>query len=163
MLCSWREVGFSAAHKFPSLPKWSPPVPGKLKLNFDGSTRTSLVLFAIGGIIRDSSAGFILASFRSVGFCSVNEAEMLAFRMRLRQATRLGLSDIIAEGDYFCAIAWASGSFRPPLQMLLRGLWSWGSSSICPSCISSGRLEVANALAGEGVGRLELVIQILAS
>lgn len=46
--------------------------------------------------------------FWSFRLCSANEAELLALRMGLGQADRLGLSNIIAESDSFCTICWVS-------------------------------------------------------
>lgn len=50
---------------------------GKLKLNFDGRARGDPSLSGIGGFIRDTSTTSILAFSGLLGFCLVNEAEML--------------------------------------------------------------------------------------
>lgn len=100
---------------------WAPPPSGFFKLNFDGSVIGNSCHYGIGGIIRDYSAMCILSFFGPSGLCSANEAELLALRMGLGQADRLGLSNIIAESDSFCAICWVLVPNRPGgWQTLLR-------------------------------------------
>lgn len=106
VMCSWKEVAFSNLSRAPTLSIWTPcPLcVCFFKLNFNGTVVGNLGPSGIGGIIRGHSFSSILSLFGPSGFCFVDEAKMIALRTGLRQIASLSLSNIIAEGDSFCAI-----------------------------------------------------------
>lgn len=84
------------------------------KLNFDGCVvGTNPGSSGIGGFIKDSEAACILLFSGPLGVCSVNEAGLVALRTGLRECVNLGLSNIIVEGDSWCASRWVAGSSIP--------------------------------------------------
>lgn len=74
------------------------------------------------GIIKDSSAIFILSL--SGGFCSVNEAELLALRMGVRQAAKVGLSNIM-QCKILLVVLLGRQALLGPLGVLQMSHWSW--------------------------------------
>lgn len=64
------------------------------------------------------SADCILSFSGPAGLCSVNEAELAALRLGIRERAKLGLSNIIGEGDSWCANRWASRVTRPPWRLV---------------------------------------------
>lgn len=84
------------------------------KLNFDGRVvGNNPGSSGIGGLIKDSEAACILLFSGPLGVCSVNEAGLVALRTGLRECVNLGLSNIIVEGDSWCASRWVAGSSIP--------------------------------------------------
>lgn len=117
MLRSWFEVAFSSPYRNISLPSWSPPPVGFLKLNFDGSVVGHPGPYGIEGLVRDSMAVCILSFSELTKTCSVHEAKLIALQARLWGASRLCFHSLIVEGDSSCVIRWASGSSRYPWRL----------------------------------------------
>ena len=71
----------------------------------------------MGGIIRNGLGSPVLSFLGPAVVCSANEAELLANRTGLREALCLNLSNLIVEGDCFCAIQWAKASAKAPWKL----------------------------------------------
>lgn len=83
-------MAFSSPYRTTTLPAWSPPVVGLVKLNFNGIVVGNLGQSGIGGLFGDSLAP-LLALLGLPYFCSVNGAKLVAFRTVLGEANRLSI------------------------------------------------------------------------
>ncbi|GKV45487.1 hypothetical protein SLEP1_g52559 [Rubroshorea leprosula] len=70
---------------------WMPPVEGWFKLNSDGSYNLSKNSASAGGLIRDSSRGWVVGFTINVGCASIFIAELWGLREGLRRCKSLGL------------------------------------------------------------------------
>lgn len=82
------------------LVQWTPPPPGWLKINFDGSVyHDGSRRASIGGAIRDSNGCILLAFAELTEHSTVGIVEARAMIRGLRLALGLGLQRVVAEGD----------------------------------------------------------------
>ena len=95
------------------LPRWCPPPPGALKLNFDYSACGNPSPTGLGGVIRDSEGTTILSYSGPACFVTNNNAELMALRTGIREALKLKPQWLLVEGDSYCVIQWASQSSNP--------------------------------------------------
>lgn len=88
----------------PSASTWRKPEPGRLKLNFDGSSRhggasSSRRRASIGGVYRDHEGGFVLGYAERIGAATSSVAELAALRRGLELAVANGWRSVWIEGD----------------------------------------------------------------
>lgn len=76
-------MAFSNLPKQRVLPRWQPPLPGALKLNFDGSAFGNPGLAGVGGVLRNEDGSILLSFSGPAGFFSNNKAELLALKIGL--------------------------------------------------------------------------------
>ena len=103
----------SGPHQVQLSPRWS-PTPGYVKLNFDSSAAGNPGMARVGDLVRNDKGVVLLSYSGTVGFCSINKAELLAFNIGLPEASRLNLQNLIMEGDSTYVIRWASNSPNYP-------------------------------------------------
>lgn len=107
LLRSWYEASFSHGLKFQGCPRWVPPLPGVLKLNFDSNVAGNPNQASIEKLIRDIRPLELFVFLGSAGQWSANEAEMLALRTGIEEAICLDCSNIIAIGDCYLFMFWS--------------------------------------------------------
>ncbi|CAM0909496.1 unnamed protein product [Alopecurus aequalis] len=86
-------------HAGESPSKWRKPEAGRLKLNFDGSSKNVSRRASIGGVYRDHEGGFVLGYAERIGKATSSVAELAALRRGLELALENGWLDIAIEGD----------------------------------------------------------------
>lgn len=69
---------------------------------------------SIGAVIRNHVAEPLLPLSSPVGYNFVNKVGLLALRMSLPEARRINWTNLTLEGDFSCAIRWASGKCISP-------------------------------------------------
>ncbi|XP_048544388.1 uncharacterized protein LOC125523394 [Triticum urartu] len=94
--------------------KWRKPEAGRLKLNFDGSSRHASQSASIGGVYRDHKGEFVLGYAEPIGAATSSVAELAALRRGLELALENGWSGVWVEGDDLSAVEAARGSHRRP-------------------------------------------------
>ncbi|GLT67469.1 hypothetical protein SLA2020_397770 [Shorea laevis] len=98
---------FDQAHCISHKPKasvtilvgWSPPPPGFIKLNTDGSALTNPGTAGARGVFRNESGNWLLGYYRNIGFTSSLSAELWALRDGLKLAVQRGFSNLLIETD----------------------------------------------------------------
>jgi len=95
--------------------RWYPPLPGFVKLNFDGSLINSSA--AGGFIIRDWTGKLVKACATYYGNTSILVAEARALRDGLRLAIQAGFNNIVIEGDNKIVIHALKGKIHIPWQI----------------------------------------------
>ncbi|XP_047055526.1 uncharacterized protein LOC124661690 [Lolium rigidum] len=81
---------------------WTAPNEGRLKLNFDGSSKgkSRSKRSSIGGVYRDHNGKFILGYAEGIGRTTSSVAEFVALKRGLELAVKNGWRDISIEGDF---------------------------------------------------------------
>jgi ribonuclease HI len=82
----------------PSSSIWMTPKKGRLKLNFDGSSKSNGS--SIGGVYRDHKGKFILGYAQGISRVTSSVAELVALKRGLQLAVKKGWTDISIEGDF---------------------------------------------------------------
>uniref|UniRef100_A0A7C9DII2 RNase H type-1 domain-containing protein n=1 Tax=Opuntia streptacantha TaxID=393608 RepID=A0A7C9DII2_OPUST len=77
--------------------RWSTPIRGFIKLNFDGSKSSTGA--AAGFVLRNWQGGFIMAGTRFMAHAPVLVAEATAMRDGIRAALDAGYRKLLVEGD----------------------------------------------------------------
>nr|XP_011463604.1 PREDICTED: uncharacterized protein LOC105351321 [Fragaria vesca subsp. vesca] len=96
--------------------RWSPPPNDRVKLNFDGSVKSS---YAAGGFIfRNPLGGPLAAAAFNFGSTTVPVAEALSLRNGLIDAKRRGFKKVEVEGDSKLVIDVINGVSTPPRRLL---------------------------------------------
>ena len=95
--------------------RWHPPIPGRMKLNFDGSLQGTST--AGGFIIRDWRGEVLLAGACNYGSTTVAMAESCALRDGLVAAVRAGFYALDVEGDNSLVIAAVSTNTGIPWRV----------------------------------------------
>lgn len=88
----------------PSASTWRKPEPGRLKLNFDGSSRHASRRASIGGVYRDHEGGFVLGYAERIGAATSSVAELAALRRGLELAVANGWRSVWVEGDAMAVV-----------------------------------------------------------
>jgi ribonuclease HI len=83
----------------PSASAWRKPEAGRLKLNFDGSSKRASRRASIGGVYRDHEGGFVLGYAERIGTATSSVAELAALRRGLELAVANGWRSVWIEGD----------------------------------------------------------------
>ncbi|WVZ78889.1 hypothetical protein U9M48_026534 [Paspalum notatum var. saurae] len=78
---------------------WRKPEAGRLKLNFDGSSKHASRRASIGGVYRDHEGGFVLGYAERIGRATSSVAELAALRRGLELAVANGWRSVWVEGD----------------------------------------------------------------
>lgn len=78
---------------------WRKPEAGRLKLNFDGSSKHASRRASIGGVYRDHEGGFVLGYAERIGRATSSVAELAALRRGLELAVANGWRRVWIEGD----------------------------------------------------------------
>lgn len=78
---------------------WRKPETGRLKLNFDGSSKHASRRASIGGVYRDHEGGFVLGYAERIGTATSSVAELAALRRGLELAVANGWRSVWIEGD----------------------------------------------------------------
>lgn len=78
---------------------WRKPEAGRLKLNFDGSSKHASRRASIGGVYRDHEGGFVLGYAERIGTATSSVAELAALRRGLELAVDNGWRSVWIEGD----------------------------------------------------------------
>lgn len=79
-----------------------------MKLNFDGSAIGNPGVAGIGGIIQNEKGSAILSYLGLAGYCSNNQAELMALNASLHKACSRNQHGLLVKGDPFCVIQWAA-------------------------------------------------------
>ncbi|OEL30468.1 hypothetical protein BAE44_0008511 [Dichanthelium oligosanthes] len=82
-----------------SVSTWRKPEAGRLKLNFDGSSKHASRRASIGGVYRDHEGGFVLGYAERIGTATSSVAELAALRRGLELAVANGWRSVWIEGD----------------------------------------------------------------
>ena len=83
-----------------SRPKWEPPPPSQLKVNFDGAVFRETEEAGLGVVVRDSHGKVLASLAEKIKFpSSSNEVEALAAVQAITLAMDLNLPSFIVEGD----------------------------------------------------------------
>ncbi|KAM0910351.1 hypothetical protein ACQ4PT_014188 [Festuca glaucescens] len=91
--------GRRSIHAGESANTWRKPEAGRLKLNFDGSSKHASRRASIGGVYRDHEGGFVLGYAERIGKATSSVAELVALRRGLELALENGWLNISIEGD----------------------------------------------------------------
>jgi hypothetical protein len=91
--------GRRSIHAGESANTWRKPDAGRLKLNFDGSSKHTSRRASIGGVYRDHEGGFVLGYAERIGKATSSVAELAALRRGLELALENGWLNISIEGD----------------------------------------------------------------
>jgi len=83
----------------PSASAWRKPEAGRLKLNFDGSSKLASRRASIGGVYRDHEGAFVLGYAERIGTATSSVAELAALRRGLELAVANGWRRVWIEGD----------------------------------------------------------------
>jgi len=83
----------------PSASAWRKPEAGRLKLNFDGSSKSASRRGSIGGVYRDHEGGFVLGYAERIGAATSSVAELAALRRGLELAVANGWRRVWVEVD----------------------------------------------------------------
>ena len=98
------------------LPKetWTPPPPGKFKMNFDGAVNMSSQLAGIGGMIRNIDGEIIAVFFEQMLPEDPILIELRALAKGIKILMLLGINNCILEGDslIICHTLQTKGSLR---------------------------------------------------
>ncbi|CAN6200740.1 unnamed protein product [Urochloa humidicola] len=78
---------------------WRKPEAGRLKLNFDGSSKHASRRASIGGVYRDHEGAFVLGYAERIGTATSSVAELAALRRGLELAVANGWRSVWIEGD----------------------------------------------------------------
>ncbi|CAN6215888.1 unnamed protein product [Urochloa humidicola] len=78
---------------------WRKPEAGRLKLNFDGSSKHASRHASIGGVYRDHEGEFVLGYAERIGNATSSVAELAALRRGLELAVANGWRSVWIEGD----------------------------------------------------------------
>lgn len=105
-----------------SHPKCSPPLQGSLKLNFIGIIVGNPAVAGTRWIVCDSEAKTIFSFSEPVSIWLVKDAKALALQTGLHEACRLNIKHTIVEGNYMCAIWWAS-AIEPCRCIWIMKMW----------------------------------------
>lgn len=104
ILSNWKDAAFSSPVVYPIMPTWLPLPLSALELNFDGIALGNPGVLGLGGVIRNEEGSVALSYSWSTGFCSINQAELMALNVGLREACSQKFSGMLVEGDSFCVI-----------------------------------------------------------
>ncbi|XP_059066468.1 uncharacterized protein LOC131857768 [Cryptomeria japonica] len=83
---------------------WSPPKPGWIKLNFDGTSRGNSGPSGIGYVIRDHTGPTLRKMAKLIPLDTNNIEEFKALQFKLRDCINHGFNNILVEGDSEIAI-----------------------------------------------------------
>ncbi|CAL5041249.1 unnamed protein product [Urochloa decumbens] len=86
-------------HHGESASAWRKPEAGRLKLNFDGSSKHASRRASIGGVYRDHEGAFVLGYAERIGTATSSVAELAALRRGLELAVANGWRSVWIEGD----------------------------------------------------------------
>ncbi|XP_077233342.1 uncharacterized protein LOC143875615 [Tasmannia lanceolata] len=154
----WSIICMESVTKVKTRPSWSPPSPGSLKLNFDGSSIDNPGAAGVGGLCRNHKGEVLWAYSGPIGLADSNEAEVRAVHSGLLSMPRLECDRIIVEGDSLNVIRWLSGAASPPWRIvpLFEEIEdrSKGSSIVYRHVRRSANAD-ADSLAKQGVFRAE--------
>ncbi|XP_077234220.1 uncharacterized protein LOC143876406 [Tasmannia lanceolata] len=155
----WSTICMESVNKVKSRPSWSPPPPGSLKLNFDGSSIGNPGAAGVGGLCRNHKGEVIWAYSGPLGYADSSEAEVRAIHSGILSMPRLECDSLIVEGDSVNVISWLSGDASPPWRFVHffeeiedRGK---GYSMVFQHVRRSANVA-ADSLAKSGVSRAEL-------
>jgi hypothetical protein len=95
----WRSLHGGGDDSSRSRTTWRKPEVGRLKLNFDGSSKHASRRASIGGVYRDHEGGFVLGYAERIGKATSSVAELAALRRGLELALENGWLNISIEGD----------------------------------------------------------------
>lgn len=108
ILSNWKDVAFSSLVVHPIMPRWLPLPLSALELNFDGIALGNPAVPGLGGVIQNEE-GFVTLSYLGLysglaGFCLINQAELMALNVGLREACSQKFCGMLVDGDSFCVI-----------------------------------------------------------
>nr|CAB3471210.1 unnamed protein product [Digitaria exilis] len=83
---------------------WRKPELGRLKLNFDGSSKHASRRASIGGVYRDHEGAFVLGYAERIGTATSSVAELAALRRGLELAVANGWRSVWVEGDAMAVV-----------------------------------------------------------
>lgn len=83
---------------------WHPPIEGSVKLNTDGTVRSSIGIATAGGLIRNRLVTWLKVSSYNVGTVSVMQAELRGILISLHMAWSEGFKQVIHEVDFRAAV-----------------------------------------------------------
>lgn len=106
----WKtSISVNAPQQSISFGWWSPPPPGVLKLNFDGSSLGNPGPSGFGCVIRDSMGEIVRVVAGSIGTADSTKVELMGLLMGLREVRNLQLHVPLIEGDSSVVVGWCSG------------------------------------------------------
>ena len=92
--------------RIPQIIRWVVPPNPYIKLNTDGSAIGNLRLAGAGGILRDSSSGWLSSFSLNLGIATNNMAELAAVQQGLLLAWDLGFKFLQIELDSSIVLSW---------------------------------------------------------
>lgn len=101
---NWKDVAFSSPIVHLIMPRWLLPPLSALELNFDGIALGNPGVPGLGGVVQNEEGSVTLSYSGPACFCSINQAELMAFNVGLREACSQNLCGMLVEGDSFCVI-----------------------------------------------------------
>jgi hypothetical protein len=135
---------------------------GRLKLNFDGSSKRASRRASIGGVYRDHEGGFVLGYAERIGKATSSVAELAALRRGLELALENGWLNISIEGDAKTVVdvvrkraaVRAEEDLRQCEEIAaLLPLLDDGDMAVSHVCRAGNRVAHGFAKLGHGVGR----------
>jgi hypothetical protein len=102
-----REIGSCMKTNLTGMPKrmdtifigWNRPREGWVKLNCDGTHKSSVNLSGCGGLLRDSSGVCLVSYARKLGTCDALVAEMWGMYLGMDLAMRQGMTHLQVDSD----------------------------------------------------------------
>jgi ribonuclease HI len=151
---------------------WSPPPPGFVKLNFDGSSKGNPGPASFGAVLRDSAGKILHITTGYLGLNTNNATELWSLIKGIKLAINHNIHQLIVEGDSQVTIQLVSkiihGSHPSkfsPRWRLLRLLEDFRSLlqpnlTLIPSHVKREANKITDSLANEGVDSKEEMIQL---
>ena len=135
-----------------SLPKWEPPPPSHLKVNFDGAVFREIEEAGLGAVVRDSHGKVLAALAEKIKLpSSSDEVEALVAVRAITLAVDLNLPSFIVEGDSNVVISAlrkeeeSFSSFGHLICSIKHYLAFCNSFSFSHTCRSGERCKTASA------------------
>jgi hypothetical protein len=158
----WRRLHGGGNDSSRSWTTWRKPEVGRLKLNFDGSSKRASRRASIGGVYRDHEGGFVLGYAERIGKATSSVAELAALRRGLELALENGWLNISIEGDAKTVVdvvrkraaVRAEEDLRQCEEIAaLLPLLDDGDMAVSHVCRAGNRVAHGFAKLGHGVGR----------
>lgn len=93
-------------------PPWVPPIRGKFKVNFDGTSFGNPGPAGFGCVVRNHQGSIILAKGDPIGNADAIEVEMIGFLAAFRILKEKNWFKCFVEGDSKTVISWGSGKSK---------------------------------------------------
>ncbi|KAL5787556.1 hypothetical protein ACOSP7_004505 [Xanthoceras sorbifolium] len=127
------------------LVSWTPPLPGWIKVNVDGSVKNEYII--AGGVIRKHDRSWVRSFSMNIGCGSVLTAELWGLLEGMKMAKEAGFKYVFVESDSADAVSLVNGDLNPnqPCFQLAQGCKNLVNDDW--HCVVSHVLREENSLA----------------